>query len=161
MKNNSFGKLLCLLMAGTMAFGLAACADGETPSGNGGEHEHKWSSTGTDNGNGTHKITCSGEGECDLGGTKNEAHDTKGTDGACSVCGHKEDTTPKEDTSTPLDSNTTIYLVGDSTVCDYETKGGGLDNAYLPRYGYGTQLINYLNAQSSQVKNLALSGRSS
>ena len=54
----------------------------------------------------------------------------------------------------------TIYVVGDSTVCDYSPK---LDDYYLPRYGYGTQLFNYLNleAKESQVKNLALSGRSS
>ena len=65
--------------------------------------------------------------------------------------------TPTEDTSTPLASTATIYLVGDSTVCNYAE----LDMEYLPRSGYGTQLINYLNAQSSQIKNLALSGRSS
>ena len=57
-----------------------------------GKHEHVWSKTGTDNKDGkTHKLTCSGEGECDLKGEKNENHDTTGTDGACSVCGYKED----------------------------------------------------------------------
>ena len=53
-----------------------------------------------------------------------------------------------------------IYLVGDSTVCDYE-KTSSLDDAYLPRYGYGTQLYNYINCNREQIENLALSGRSS
>ena len=52
-----------------------------------------------------------------------------------------------------------IYVVGDSTVCDYRPK---LDNYYLPRYGYGTMLYNYIDLTSEdQVVNLALSGRSS
>ena len=64
-----------------------------------------------------------------------------------------------EDTSVVLPSDKKIYVVGDSTVCDYAPK---LDDYYLPRYGYGTQLYNYLNLSSaSQVVNLALSGRSS
>ncbi len=57
------------------------------------------------------------------------------------------------DTSTLLSGN--IYLVGDSTVCAFS------DNYYLPRYGYGTQLYNYINCEPTQIKNLALSGRSS
>ncbi|MGN0806282.1 MAG: GDSL-type esterase/lipase family protein, partial [Candidatus Coproplasma sp.] len=48
-----------------------------------------------------------------------------------------------------------IYVVGDSTVCSFS------DNYYLPRYGYGTQLAEYLNVTSDQIVNLALSGRSS
>ena len=38
-----------------------------------------------------------------------------------------------------------IFVVGDSTVCDYSEKP---DNYYLQRYGYGTQLYNYLNLES-------------
>ena len=49
---------------------------------------------------------------------------------------------------------TTVYLVGDSTVCSFS------DGYYYPRYGYGTQLANYL-APEATVVNLALSGRSS
>lgn len=61
-----------------------------------------------------------------------------------------------EDTSVTLPSENKIYVVGDSTVSSFS------DNYYLPRYGYGTQLYNYLNLSSnSQVNNLALSGRSS
>lgn len=48
-----------------------------------------------------------------------------------------------------------IYLVGDSTVCAFN------DNYYMPRYGYGTQLYNYLDCKEDQIVNLALSGRSS
>ena len=48
----------------------------------------------------------------------------------------------------------TIYLVGDSTVCSFT------DGYYYPRYGYGTQLGNYLDEKATVI-NLALSGRSS
>lgn len=81
---------LSMLLAGGMAFGVAACGNGGGGGGGGGEHAHKWSTNGTDNGDGTHKLTCSGEGTCDLDGTKNENHNTSGTGGACSVCGHTE-----------------------------------------------------------------------
>lgn len=57
------------------------------------------------------------------------------------------------DTSVLFSGN--IYVVGDSTVSAFS------DNYYLPRYGYGTQLYNYINCESSHIKNLALSGRSS
>ncbi len=59
-------------------------------------------------------------------------------------------------------TDTTIYVVGDSTVCDY-SKGEGVmtdDTYYYPRYGYATQLFNYLDEKATVV-NLALSGRSS
>lgn len=58
-----------------------------------------------------------------------------------------------QDTSTKLTGK--IYLVGDSTVCGFD------DPYYLPRYGYGTQLYNYINCDANQIVNLALSGRSS
>ena len=69
----------------------------------------------------------------------------------------------KVEASTPsvaLDATRKIYVVGDSTVCDYSPK---LDDYYLPRYGYGTQLFNYLNLANgaAQVVNYAVSGRSS
>ena len=66
-----------------------------------------------------------------------------------------------EHVSTPLPAENKIYVVGDSTVCDYELKQGRLDNYYMPRYGYGTQIVEYFNVTSEQVVNLALSGRSS
>ena len=49
-----------------------------------------------------------------------------------------------------------IYMVGDSTMCEYNP----LDAYYYPRYGYGMQLGNYLDSKATVV-NLALSGRSS
>lgn len=61
--------------------------------------------------------------------------------------------------SIKLAADKRIYVVGDSTVCDY---GSNPDNYYLQRFGYGTQLFNYLDLSSpAQVVNLALSGRSS
>lgn len=48
----------------------------------------------------------------------------------------------------------TLWLVGDSTVCEFN------DLLYYPRYGYGTQIGNYLD-DTYEVRNLALSGTSS
>jgi lysophospholipase L1-like esterase len=50
--------------------------------------------------------------------------------------------------------NNTIWIIGDSTVSSF------LDNYYYPRYGWGTQIENYLDG-SFKVENIALSGRSS
>ncbi|MDE6557579.1 MAG: hypothetical protein K2K39_00570 [Clostridia bacterium] len=60
-----------------------------------------------------------------------------------------------EITSSALPTGKKIYVVGDSTVCSFN------DGYYLPRYGYGTQLAEYLNVTSDQIVNLAISGRSS
>ncbi len=67
----------------------------------------------------------------------------------------------KDDPTDPVDPEvpevidpTTVYLVGDSTVCSFT------DSYYYPRYGYGTQLGSYLTDKATVV-NLALSGRSS
>ncbi|MCR4937389.1 MAG: Ig-like domain-containing protein [Lachnospiraceae bacterium] len=56
----------------------------------------------------------------------------------------------------------TLWIVGDSTVCSYIKEDGTLTDAtyYYPRYGYGTQIGNYLDG-SYDIQNLALSGRSS
>lgn len=61
--------------------------------------------------------------------------------------------TIEEEVITPL-INTTLWVIGDSTVCSFT------DDYYLPRYGYGTQLKEYLSS-SVTINNLALSGRSS
>lgn len=53
--------------------------------------------------------------------------------------------------------NGRIFVVGDSTVCNYPVP----DRIYLPRCGYGAQLYNYFEAEKEQIVNLALSGRSS
>lgn len=47
-----------------------------------------------------------------------------------------------------------LWVVGDSTLSSFE------DKYYLPRYGYGTKLQEYLDDEII-VKNIALSGRSS
>ena len=70
-----------------------------------------------------------------------------------------EVTTTPEESTTPSDkvelTNTKVYVVGDSTLCAFE------DSTYFyPRYGYATQLNNYLDEKASIV-NYALSGRSS
>ncbi len=48
----------------------------------------------------------------------------------------------------------TLWLVGDSTVCAFD------DQTFYPRYGYGTQVGNYLD-DTYTVRNLAVSGASS
>lgn len=50
--------------------------------------------------------------------------------------------------------DTTLWVVGDSTVCSFS------DQYLYPRYGYATQFSNYI-LDSVTVKNLAMSGRSS
>ena len=69
----------------------------------------------------------------------------------------KESTTP-EDTSSSEQlelANTSLFVVGDSTLCAFN------DTTYFyPRYGYATQLNNYLDEKVGIV-NYALSGRSS
>lgn len=47
-----------------------------------------------------------------------------------------------------------VWIIGDSTVSSFS------DKFYYPRYGWGTQLANYID-DKYEVKNIALSGRSS
>ena len=72
----------------------------------------------------------------------------KCTDAECTetICGEKCEGHELKDI--------TIYLVGDSTVCEFA------DEYLYPRYGWGTQLSGYLT-ENATVVNLALSGRSS
>lgn len=82
-----------------------------------------------------------------------DPHEHIFTDGKCE-CGETDPNyNPPVEEPEVLDP-TTVYLVGDSTVCSFN------DNYFYPRYGYGTQLANYLAPEASVV-NLALSGRSS
>ena len=68
----------------------------------------------------------------------------------CDVCGAE---IPQKEVPPEL-ANTTMYFVGDSTVCAFD------DKYFYPRYGYGTQVGQYMSEKVSVV-NLALSGRSS
>lgn len=52
------------------------------------------------------------------------------------------------------DSSNTVWIVGDSTVSSFT------DAYYYPRYGWGTQIGEYLDG-TYDIQNLALSGRSS
>lgn len=93
------------------------------------------------------------EGGSTEGGSSGEEGGTEG--GSSGEEGEEGEEGGEDVPSVPLDASKKIYVVGDSTVCSFN------DNYYLPRYGYGTQLYNYLNVTESQVVNLALSGRSS
>lgn len=148
--------VLSLLMAGGAFAGLAGCTgkdDGGDDEGGGATHSHSYGNWQPDSNGTTHTGTCTSTmGTCDAP-TKTENHDY-GSGTTCTKCGAPKPT-GGEDTSTPLPAGKKIYVVGDSTVCAFS------DVMYLPRYGYGTQLSEYLNVTVSQVENLALSGRSS
>lgn len=187
MKKRIFGKVACLFMSVAMAFGITACAptendDDNTPDegdpvtytvsfdlqGHGSPQPDD--QTVEEGGYATRPATDPTDTAYNFGGWYKESETTNEFKFAEEKI--EKDTTvyakwtkkeeppvddPTKDTSSPLASTVKIYLVGDSTVCDYAT----LDMEYLPRSGYGTQLYNYLNCQPSQIVNLALSGRSS
>ena len=96
------------------------------------------------------------EGKCECGETDpnyKPPHEHSFVEGKC-ACGEIDpDYKPEPEVPEVLDP-ITIYLVGDSTVCSFT------DGYYYPRYGYGTQLGNYLDEKATVI-NLALSGRSS
>ncbi|MGN0819999.1 MAG: rhamnogalacturonan acetylesterase [Christensenellaceae bacterium] len=55
--------------------------------------------------------------------------------------------------------STTIFFVGDSTVCTYAETA---DSTHVyKRYGYGSVFSNFVNGEKVTINNLALSGRSS
>lgn len=60
----------------------------------------------------------------------------------------------KENISMKNETRPVVWVIGDSTLSSFE------DKYYYPRYGYGTQLDNYLDSYY-KVENIALSGRSS
>lgn len=123
--------LLAILMVFAMVF--SACGGNTQP-----DESTKSQTTTT-----TPAITDPPVPECD-------EHVDENDDKMCDVCGEeiKEDQVPVE---LP---ETTMYLVGDSTVASFA------DEYFYPRYGYGTQIGNYLSDKVT-VKNFALSGRSS
>ena len=157
-----FPLFMSLVMAGGAFAGLAGCNNGGGNNDNGGgggeQPSHQHSYTGwKDNGDGTHSPKCTNtQGTCDepVKTSEKENHDY-GSGTTCSKCGAIKPSGGDETTSTPLPANNKIYVVGDSTVCSFS------DVMYLPRYGYGTQLAEYLNVTGGQINNLALSGRSS
>ncbi|MGN1060552.1 MAG: GDSL-type esterase/lipase family protein [Candidatus Coproplasma sp.] len=145
--------VLSILMAGTLFFGCNNNISIENGGGNAGETggETGGGSTGGETGGETGGGSTGGEtgGETGGGSTGGE---TGGETGGGSTGG---ETGGDTQASTPLPASNKIYVVGDSTVCSFS------DDYYLPRYGYGTQLAEYLNVTSDQIVNLALSGRSS
>ena len=58
-------------------------------------------------------------------------------------------------TDSSVVEKSTIWVVGDSTVSSFN------DEYYYPRYGWGTQLDKYFDQERFEIKNIALSGRSS
>ncbi len=95
-------------------------------------------------GGGSHIYGVYFEGEG--GGTPPESSSTEESS--------SDEESSEEGPSIPDDEKHTVWMVGDSTVCSFN------DAYYYPRYGYGTQLQNYLDGYYT-VNNIALSGRSS
>lgn len=60
----------------------------------------------------------------------------------------------RENSSTQHEIKSVLWVIGDSTLSSFE------DKYFYPRYGYGTQLAQYLD-DYYKVENIALSGRSS
>ena len=74
-----------------------------------------------------------------------DEHVDENEDKLCDACGEEI-----EEEQIPVElPETTMYLVGDSTVASFA------DSYFYPRYGYGTQIANYLSEKVT-VKNLAL-----
>lgn len=67
----------------------------------------------------------------------------------------KEEEEIKAVDSLMSETKSTIWVVGDSTVSSFE------DPYFYPRYGWGTQLEKYFDNGRFEIKNIALSGRSS
>ena len=95
-------------------------------------------------GGGSHIYGVYFEGEG--GGTPPESSSTEESS--------SDEESSEEGPSIPDDEKHTVWMVGDSTVSSFN------DAYYYPRYGYGTQLQNYLDGYYT-VNNIALSGRSS
>ena len=174
-KHNLLRKLLAAGISLTVALScvaMAACGnddadtgdgqqndqtDGEETPGTGeedpGTGDEETPGTGDEETPGTGDEETPGTGDEETPGTGDE--ETPGTgDEETPGTGDEEDP-PAADTSTPLPAENKIYVVGDSTVCSFT------DDYYMPRYGYGTQIVEYFNVTSDQVVNLAMSGRSS
>jgi len=99
---------------------------------------------------------------CDLAPDSDDSDDDNNNSSSVisSVASSISSETSSVDSSTSSESASststypTVFLVGDSTVCTFN------DAYYYPRYGYGTKIGNYLDANVI-INNLALSGRSS
>lgn len=95
--------------------------------------------------------------------TPTDGEPTTPTEGEPTTPGDENPTTPGdgEPTGPTVDDSftkvsTKIYMVGDSTMCEYVT-----EPHYYPRYGYGTQMYKFFDSEYVTITNLALSGRSS
>lgn len=80
------------------------------------------------------------------------AEETGNTEGEQNEHG---ESTPEEEKMNETYTQSTMWVIGDSTVCGFN------DSYFYPRYGYGTQLDGYFAEDRFEVQNLALSGRSS
>ncbi len=157
--------LSCVAMAACTNNGNNGPNDQQTGDTTGGDNTGD-DTTGGDTTGGTNDDDTTGGDN--TGGTTDD--DTTGgttggdTTGGDNTGGTTDDDTTGGDTgdtpvtSTPLPEGNKIYLVGDSTVCDYSNNR---EKVYMPKYGYGEALADYMNCEASQVVNLAVSGESS
>lgn len=109
------------------------------------------SSSGSESGS-SEKTESEGTGNGSTDSADGNNSGTENNEGTENTEGDNND--EEEDTTNGGTVKTTVYMVGDSTMCSFS------DSYYLPRYGYGTQLENYLNSNVT-INNLAISGKSS
>lgn len=111
-------------------------------------------------------LTACGEAE------ENKDNEPSINDGSNTNNEGTNSTTPNTDAGNTSNSNkktanltsSTLYIVGDSTTCNYydSSKDSFVDDTYYyPRYGYGMEFANYLDTNYITINNLALSGKSS
>ena len=155
-------KILPVFIAAAMCGGIVAGCTGNNGNNGGGGGGHIYKYEDCEDGV-NHLVTCE---TCDEVEYK-EAHTYAQHKVTCDYCNYHNPvaTTLKgwdgTDNGFTDDHVSQIYVVGDSTVCDYNLSPQKFDNdRFLPRYGYGTQLHEYLNYTSDKVVNLAISGRS-
>ncbi|MCD8372686.1 MAG: GDSL-type esterase/lipase family protein [Clostridia bacterium] len=148
-----FAALVSCGLASAMMFAAACSGNGDTSTNSGSE-------SGATESSNTEESSTAEESSVEESSVAEESS-TEDSSGVEESSGDEESTgteesgdDEEEDDEYTL-SSTTVYFVGDSTVCEFS------DSYYLPRYGYGTQFGNYVDSTYVTVKNLALSGRSS
>ena len=142
---NLIKKLSVFLLAIIAMLSLVACGEKETPSSE--------SNSSSDNSTVSSSVEASVE--------KNSSTPTSSTAAftPSTLVPYVHNFTQPETNYEEATTETTVFLVGDSTVCNYtETKEKAA--YYYMRNGYGMRLGEYLNDKVT-INNLALSGRSS
>ena len=143
---NLIKKLSVFLLAIIAMLSLVACGETETPSSE--------SNSSSDNSTVTSSVGTSTPASSVAPSSSGYPEFTPST-----LVPYVHNFTQPETNYEEATTETTVFLVGDSTVCDY-TELKEKTGYYYMRNGYGMRLGEYLNDKVT-IKNLAISGRSS